>query len=265
MSFFGDVFDAAANLWGASKADSNAGKNRDLQVAAAKKSIQWRVADAKAAGVHPLYALGNPGISISPVSNDAPAYLSAMGQNISRAVSAGLSGPERRREAEKAALRADIEFDQNSQRRELENQLLRAEIAKLDGSQVGPPAPVPGDSGAPVGAVVPRPSQPIVGSAGDPARQPGAITDVQYYRRSDGGIGVTYSEEMKQRTEDDLPEQFAWQWRNRFIPFVSGSPRGPGPGPSTRDFPLPGRQMWRWDRRRQGYFPYNPALNRWVD
>jgi len=265
MSFFGDVLEGLGNMAGVASSDKWANKNLDLQRDAAKNSIQWRVADAKKAGIHPLYALGNPGISISPVSNDAPAYMSAVGQNISRAVTAGLTAGERKREAAQAALRAGVQFDQETTRRDLENQLLRAEIAKLDRSQVGPPAPTVNPPGAAVGAVEPRPSQPIVGSVGEPSRQPGAITDYQYYRRGDGGIGVTYSDEMKQRSEDDLAEQFRWQWNNRIVPFISGSNRGPGPGPTTRDYPLPGRQMWRWDRRRQAYFPYNPATNRWVN
>lgn len=268
MSLFGDIFEGIGNAFGLASQDKWANKNLDFQKDVAQKGIQWRVKDAKAAGIHPLYALGNPGISATPVYNDAASYMSNLGQNINRAVTAGMSAGQRKREAALAAQRASIEFDQDTQRRELENQLLRVQIAKLDASQVPPPAPTDQTGstvGARIGTVIPRASEPIVGSVGDPARQPGAITDVQYYRRSDGGIGVIASDEMKQRMEDSFVEEGLWNWRNRIVPFISGDLRGPGPGPSTRDFPLPGRQMWRWDRRRQGYFPYNPATNSWVE
>lgn len=44
--------------------------NRDLQKEFAQNSIQWRVDDAKKAGIHPLYALGAQGASYTPQSLD---------------------------------------------------------------------------------------------------------------------------------------------------------------------------------------------------
>lgn len=264
----GEIFSAVGNMFGMASENKWANKNLDFQKDAAQKAIQWRVKDAQAAGIHPLYAMGNPGVGGSPVSNDAGVFASQMGQDLGRAAASMMTRKERQRAAATAATREAIQFDQDTQRRELENQYLRAQIAKLSNDQVPPAAPDGAglgvqDSGAPVGAVTPRPSQPIVGSRDSAARQPGAITDVQFFRRMDGGIGITYSEEMKDRAEDDLVEQGLWMWRNRGLPFISG--RAPPVGPSTRDFPLPGRLMWRWDGSRQAYFPYNPATNRWAD
>lgn len=72
----------------------------------AQNQIQWRVADAKAAGLHPLAALG-----VSPIAAPASAVgadvsglgqgLSEMGQNLSRSVDAFQSRRERDREMAK--------------------------------------------------------------------------------------------------------------------------------------------------------------------
>ena len=65
----------------------------------AKMGIQWRVADAVAAGLHPLSALGVSPASSSPVSvggasvdlrSSPGTALSEMGQNLGRAVSAAM-------------------------------------------------------------------------------------------------------------------------------------------------------------------------------
>lgn len=263
MSFFGDVVSGIGNALGIASSDKWAGKNLDLQRDAAQKGIQWRVKDAKAAGVHPLYALGNPGISIAPVHNDSAAYMSAMGQDISRAVTAGLSARERRQEAATAAMRSSVEFDQETQRRELENQLLRSQIAKLDASQVPPPPPeaVAGPPVAVPGSTRPQPSSFTVGSPGEPARAPGAITDYQYHRQADGGIGLTMSDDMKQRSEDNFFDELGWQWRNRVVPFWQG--RRPVPRPNPRDYPAPRGYRYEWDAHRQAFYPRHIITGTW--
>lgn len=69
-----------------------------LQKEFAQNGIRWRVEDAKAAGLHPLYALNGQLPQFSPAfSTDAvgPA-IGAAGQNISRALQAGFTPDERR-------------------------------------------------------------------------------------------------------------------------------------------------------------------------
>ena len=70
----------------------------ELQREFAQQGIQWRVKDAQQAGVHPLYAIGAPAISASPIavgtSQMGPA-LSQAGQNIGRAVEASMTRKER--------------------------------------------------------------------------------------------------------------------------------------------------------------------------
>lgn len=71
-----------------------------------KSYIQNRVADAKKAGIHPLYALGTPGAGASFSAGQAPTG-SALGTGIARAGEAAASMLGRRKKDPLAALQAD--------------------------------------------------------------------------------------------------------------------------------------------------------------
>lgn len=75
----GAAIGAAADIF-------NSNRNINYQKLFAKKGIQWRVKDAKAAGLHPLYALGAQVPAFSPVSSSLGSDLSAAGQNIGAAL-----------------------------------------------------------------------------------------------------------------------------------------------------------------------------------
>lgn len=78
---------SASNAANRTQQDLSA-QNIALQREFAKKGIQWRVADAKAAGIHPLYALGANTNSFSPVSQisyEVGSGLGAAGQAIDAA------------------------------------------------------------------------------------------------------------------------------------------------------------------------------------
>lgn len=76
-------------------------RNEQLQKDFAQQGIRWKVADAKAAGIHPLYALGATTHSYSPVSVGTTADTSlgsavaSAGQDISRSINATRTAPER--------------------------------------------------------------------------------------------------------------------------------------------------------------------------
>lgn len=76
-------------------------ENIKLQKEFATHGIRWKVDDAREAGIHPLYALGAQTTSFSPVSVGAvPATglgsgLAAAGQDLSRALNATRTAPER--------------------------------------------------------------------------------------------------------------------------------------------------------------------------
>lgn len=127
---------------------AQAARNEALQREFAQNSVQWRVADAQKAGVHPLYALGSPGMSFSPVSVGASAEtgvgtgLQSMGQDISRAVSAYRSPGEKVSAVQQAQQTASNTLDLENKK--LNNDLLRAKIAALGpGTPPGIPFDVP--------------------------------------------------------------------------------------------------------------------------
>lgn len=105
-----------------------------MQKEFAQNGIRWKVADAKAAGLHPLAAIGAAGASYSPVSyagstfggGDLGNSLRDMGQGLGRAVAATQTKEERVASA----------FELTRQRQEIErgdliNQKLAADLALM--------------------------------------------------------------------------------------------------------------------------------------
>lgn len=130
-------------------------RNIALQREFAQHGIRWKVEDAKAAGLHPLAALGAQTTSFSPISVGATVMpeaglgggIAEMGQNIGRAISASSTNRERRAQdaalANVAEMRLDFERQNHSldvERKWLENSLLRSELARK-AQQENPPAP----------------------------------------------------------------------------------------------------------------------------
>lgn len=101
---------AAAGLVGGLLRDRSgeqaANRNADMQREFAQQGIRWKVADARAAGIHPLYALGASTHMASPVyaGSSMGDSLANAGQDISRAWEATRTQQERHQEL------ADKEF-----------------------------------------------------------------------------------------------------------------------------------------------------------
>ena len=57
-SALGSAIGAVGSLIGGNIASNNANKQYEMQKEFAQNGIRWKVADAKAAGIHPLAALG---------------------------------------------------------------------------------------------------------------------------------------------------------------------------------------------------------------
>lgn len=121
-------------------------ENMQMQEDFAQRGIRWRVRDAKAAGIHPLAALGAQTQSFSPVSFSATADTSFanaaanMGQDIGRAVNATRTAGERETAFQKSVQALTLE------KGALENQLLASQIKRL---QVQSNPPMPAMAGAP--------------------------------------------------------------------------------------------------------------------
>lgn len=146
----GELISGAANLIGGGINWLTGKSNREEQSRVAQQNIQmqkdfaqngvrWKVDDARAAGVHPLFALGANTHSFSPVSVGSSSdssvgdSIASAGQNIGRAAQAAMTAPERQKAAAADALTLE--------KAGLENELLRTQILSLKKSQLGPPMP----------------------------------------------------------------------------------------------------------------------------
>lgn len=261
MGFFSDLLDTAKSVvdigsGGAKIAGAFMGgdedafrRNAELQKEFAQQGIRWRVEDAKAAGIHPLFALGASLPAASPITSFADdnlfSSLGSAGQDLSRAIDATRTASERD-QARLAAL--------TLRRAELENDLLTAQIAKLQGTQVGPPMPsslqdysLPAGAAAPVGRVDVRPLQVSPGELGAPWQDPGFIPDYAYVRTPGGGVAIVPSKDVKERIEDQPLPELLWFLRNGLLPNLESTAFYP-----SRIDPGPGRK-WKWSFRRQEF------------
>jgi hypothetical protein len=113
----------------------NAEADRALQREFAQYGVRWKVEDAKAAGLHPLAALGASTSSPSPsyvgasfpTTTPAPSTdygLSAFGQSLDRAISSKMTWAERQEYAEKKLY--------ESQKRRQDLQIGELELARLE-------------------------------------------------------------------------------------------------------------------------------------
>ncbi|QKI28949.1 VP2 [Kummerowia striata microvirus] len=167
--------------------DMWAQKNIDLQKQFAQEGLRWKVEDAKAAGIHPLYALGAQSTSFSPVSvGAAPGYspavdplpnaMAAMGQDLGRAVDSTRTAPER------VAARAMTALQLEGMK--LDNDIKRATFAssvQRINQNANPPVPSIGPFAIPEGAVDPRSPLMLSGSRvlTDPGTSPGQAWEDQ--------------------------------------------------------------------------------------
>lgn len=129
-------------LFGSRSAKKQDEMNYQRQKEFAQKSIQWKVADATKAGIHPIYALGAQPMSFAPSTvgdGGVGASIADAGQHIGRAVAAGSSG-EQRATAFDTAVRA-----LTLQKMGLENDLLASQIRTINQPALGPGLPVNGN------------------------------------------------------------------------------------------------------------------------
>lgn len=262
--FFGSVVSGLGSLVGSifsgNSSEKNAKAQMQMQREFAQNGIQWRVADAKKAGIHPLYAIGANTTSYSPVSvgdTSIGSGISAMGQDIGRAISAS-STKDDRFTAEMQQLQL--------QRGSLENQLLASQLAKQN-AQIGPPMPnvaskalIPGQGNAPsstpnLGPIVSDPlvtTQPATVTASRGGYEAGVVPEVGFSGAADGSISPVMSKDAKERLEEDFLGMLAWNLRNRAIPSITT----PTLGNSDRFVPE-GYDGYIYDPITQSYVPYS--------
>lgn len=230
-------------------------ENMAMQREFAQHGIRWKVADAKAAGVHPLYAIGAPPLNYSPVSVglNEPSFgmaeaLARTGQDIGRSIQATRSGEERLAAAYDAVRLENMG---------LQNDLLRSQIARFNSAQVGPG--LPGYSGAPMGQGVATPApvtvEPLKLNAsdpGNPSKEAGYVADFGF-ARTPTGLAIVPSEDVKNRIEDQLIPELGWAIRNNLLPNLG---MGQKPDPYLFDS-FDGRPVvdWKWSSWQQEWQP----------
>lgn len=115
-------------------------KDRELSLQFAQNGIRWKADDARAAGLHPLAALGagssysGGSMSFTPETGLATG-LAAAGQDVGRAINATRSQPERDQAFNKTVQ------DLTLTRMGLENELLSSKLGLARSAQTNPPAP----------------------------------------------------------------------------------------------------------------------------
>lgn len=124
LSFLGS---AVGGLLGAQSAK----KDRKLQEDAMQHGIQWKVEDAKRAGIHPIYALGAPTFSPSPVgTGGVEGAFANMGASLDDMMNKRKTGAVDAATARMEALTLD--------NASLQNDLLRVQIRKANAPGLPP-------------------------------------------------------------------------------------------------------------------------------
>lgn len=218
-----------------------AAQNTAMQREFAQNGIQWRVEDARKAGIHPIYALGSGGASFSPVSanfsadTSLPNAMAAAGQDLGRAVNATRPAAARLDAYTRTAQALNLE------KAGLENDVLRLEIASKTGrlnQQANPPMPSGGEAWlmpgqAQSGLTNLTKSEPLKRVAADPSKssqEAGAVTDTGHMRTS-GGLFPAPSKDAKERIEDNFYQETMHFIRNNLLPMVSPAFNSPPHAP----------------------------------
>lgn len=244
------LFNLAGGFLGAEGAEDINERNIAFQREFAEKSlafqrelathgIRYRVEDAKASGVHPLYAIGAPVFAPSPVSvtggTENPgahwgAALANMGQDISRSMRATMTSGERV---------DDIVTKLQVENMGLQNDLLRSQIAK-ENAQIGPPMPSP-MSGAVSGDIDMQPAKITASNPVNVGAEAGGIADISFAMNADGTVSILPSKDAKERIEDMAIPEFFHGIRNLLIPNLS-----PEKITSAIQHVFPARPGYRW-------------------
>lgn len=225
----------------------------NLQREFAQNGVRWRVADAQAAGIHPLFALGAqmPGYQpIQSIGDGGGTDWGSVGQNLSHAIDSTRTGKERV-SARMEAL--------SLERGELQNELLRSQIARLN-QQSTPPTPgsnylVPGQTDS--GIVVDKPLERVGPHPMRTNQEPGAISDTGWARTGTGLTPVP-SKDVKERIEDMLIPQLMWSLRNQLLPNVDYSKSREAMKPPFEALPS-GATHWRWSYPKQEWQAHFPS------
>lgn len=256
-----------------------------LQREFATSGIRWRVQDAKAAGIHPLAALGAQTMSYSPQSVGGGAYeaqkmpryspspasgaspamgLAAAGQDISRAIQASRDSQQRAEAYQQTMAQLNI------QNMGLQNLQLASQIARISAPGTPPAFPragqknmLPGQGDGP-SAVKVSPMEIETRHPNNPVVEPAPISDVGHLHSRNspsGSYTPVPSKIAKEGIEDDFFLQLDHLVRNRILPILGANFNPPNVplkhGKNWGYHPFRGYEQWYSRTRGQ-----NPSWNK---
>lgn len=254
--------------------------NYEHQKEFAQHGIRWKVADAKAAGLHPLAALGAQTSSYTPsaVVGDSPdfSFLRDIGQDVGRAIDAKSTAAERAANKAKIDQGTDLELEGKqldneykrtliaSQKQDDALRLANAAVRSSWSQQLPPPMPsiapdgrtMPGQGDATSSSLfVTKPPELAISHPQTPAAEAGTHPEIRYFRTADGGYSMARSEAYADSTDDDFAGQLSWELRNRLPATVWDSARS---APPRAYLPDAGAGGWDWSYNPllQAYYPY---------
>lgn len=239
-------------------------KNIDMQREFAQMGVQWRMQDARAAGIHPAVAMGAQTSSFSPVSvglsapNIQPTDFSGlgrMGQDVGRAVEATLAKNDKMN-----AVREALSIN----RMGLENELIQSQINR-NNQQGGPPFPSwsgPGTFGSgnvqtnndSTGSYKLEPAEVTTSQPGQPGHTAGPNIPQVVWAASPDGRGMQSFPPKGLGVEDEFgaPLMTDWYMRNRLGPNFNADN---APPMSVVQKHFPGAIGVRFDRTEQRWVP----------
>lgn len=203
-----------------------------FQQEAAKMGIRWRVADAKEAGLHPLFALTGQTfqpspISVSPVQGeydrgqDVGGALERMGQGVSRAIAATQTKQERHlTELELAAA------SQDAASRQLDLEMKRTQLAMMqeqlrrNQGQLGPPMPSGSPTTAATGQATIKENEITSSQPDAPSAAAGPIAPSNQWRIAPDGSAYPTPEKNLQMDDMGSPGWLPWMYRNHVLPYA---------------------------------------------
>lgn len=255
----GELISAGASLVGGIMGNNSqkqqAKANAKMQKEFAQHGIRWKVADAKAAGIHPLAALGAQTVSFTPqaIGSDLSTGIANAGQDIGRAINSTRTQGERVDAYTKSMQLMSL------QRAGLENELLKSQLIRANAPGTPPPMPdsrnnylIPGQTGS--GLVQTKALERSSYAPGNPSQEAGAVTDTGY-TRTPTGYPPVMSKDARDRLEDDLIGMIAWNVRNRILPTVGSNLNPPARTLAPGEFWVydPFAQEYRVSRKRPKY------------
>lgn len=219
----------------------------------AKQGIGYKVQDARASGIHPLYALGANTTSFSPVSVGAVPDTSIgdamtnMGQNVSNAVM-------------RSSTQLDRQFDTQMKMEQLKNAKLQNTLLEGQITSINKPTNpgLPSNSGLPgslTGAgqgdayVLEQPLKRTHSAPGLPSQEVGHVADVGWARTATGLVPVP-SADVKERIEDSFIPETMWSLRNQLMPNITSDAVRPSPSLLPK-----GATHWEWSYTGQEWRP----------